>query len=300
MNVDETTGASSSGSYNGKLMARKGTPSPTYTGGKLVQNLTKNDLSEATLKIVEKLAEDNKISVENLIKEYIIPNINKVVTEKVVTKEEIIKSIQKINESWGEYLDYEKTVNEVIRDIEKFLISEFNYPLEKATEFVKNIIKNNQDRFNDILYFGTNQKMNVEEIAREIVGELIPLKSITKAHLNEIHVDPSGNLISLKDDDKLISDVDAYIEKLQKYSDEDMVKNFPKLIEIGMSPIFDKIVGDKYVKIIKKDPSSKAVFAFVDAKGDIFKPASANAPAKGIRGNIYAEKVPLSMRELYR
>ena len=41
--------------------------------------------------------------------------------------------------------------------------------------------------------------------------------------------------------------------------------------------------GKKYIKLVSKD----SVFAFIETEtGNIFKPASYAAPAKGIRGNI--------------
>ena len=45
--------------------------------------------------------------------------------------------------------------------------------------------------------------------------------------------------------------------------------------------------GRKYIKITPDG----SVFAFVDKKtGDIFKPASWQAPAKGVRGNLFSDK----------
>lgn len=46
-------------------------------------------------------------------------------------------------------------------------------------------------------------------------------------------------------------------------------------------------VGRKYVKIVREG----SVVAFVEKEtGNIFKPATWQAPAKGIRGNIFSEK----------
>lgn len=45
--------------------------------------------------------------------------------------------------------------------------------------------------------------------------------------------------------------------------------------------------GTKFVKIVREG----SVVAFIEkATGNIFKPASWQAPAKGIRGNIFSEK----------
>lgn len=45
-------------------------------------------------------------------------------------------------------------------------------------------------------------------------------------------------------------------------------------------------VGKKYLKVV----SDGSVKFFVDGDGNIFKPASWAAPAKGIRGNLFSEK----------
>lgn len=56
---------------------------------------------------------------------------------------------------------------------------------------------------------------------------------------------------------------------------------------------FSYRVGGKNIKVIMEDKNggySKSVHSFISLEtGDIFKPASWNAPAKGKRGNIYDE-----------
>lgn len=45
--------------------------------------------------------------------------------------------------------------------------------------------------------------------------------------------------------------------------------------------------GRKYIKVTRDG----SVFAFIDKKtGDIFKPASWQAPAKGVRGNLFSDR----------
>ncbi len=47
--------------------------------------------------------------------------------------------------------------------------------------------------------------------------------------------------------------------------------------------------GRKYVKVLTGLQGHRSVFAFINKEtGDVFKPASFNAPAKIPRGNIYA------------
>jgi len=46
--------------------------------------------------------------------------------------------------------------------------------------------------------------------------------------------------------------------------------------------------GRKFIKLLSVNGSSRSVYCFIDkATGDIFKPASYNARAKGVRGNIF-------------
>lgn len=48
--------------------------------------------------------------------------------------------------------------------------------------------------------------------------------------------------------------------------------------------------GPKYIKVwerpIDRRPMSGSIYCFIDAQGNIYKPAGTNAPAKGIRGTI--------------
>lgn len=61
-------------------------------------------------------------------------------------------------------------------------------------------------------------------------------------------------------------------------------------VEIGT---FDDFVQEyvveqarKYTKIYRKSSSSMQIVMFIDKDGNIYKPASCKAPAKGIRGHI--------------
>lgn len=60
-------------------------------------------------------------------------------------------------------------------------------------------------------------------------------------------------------------------------------------------------IGPRWIKIYKTDDfdEAKTIFAFVDPNnGDIYKPASYNAPAKGVRANV--SNPPMTIGELYR
>ena len=69
-------------------------------------------------------------------------------------------------------------------------------------------------------------------------------------------------------------------------------------------PIYIIATGKRFHKVIEKttmEAKSGAVHCFVEiATGDIYKAATWNAPAKGIRGNIQNEKRPLLGGDYYR
>ena len=101
--------------------------------------------------------------------------------------------------------------------------------------------------------------------------------------------------------------LEQYVKNLQNFSDERFKKEYNNVYEMNMHPRFAYREGGKFYKIIEGQGEAflktlrGSVFAFVDkVTGDIYKPAGYNAPAKGIRGNIFDDKVPLTARELYR
>lgn len=92
-----------------------------------------------------------------------------------------------------------------------------------------------------------------------------------------------------------------YIEQVQAASDEDFKTNYPNTYGTSLQPNFIYTEGTTRLKIIRQDASGKSVFCFVDIKnGDILKPATFHAPAKGARGNIFTDKKPLTGSAMYR
>ena len=56
-------------------------------------------------------------------------------------------------------------------------------------------------------------------------------------------------------------------------------------------PEFTIVKGKKYLKVIMKNHGQSSAHSFVDMNnGDIFKPASWKAPAKGVRYNLLDDK----------
>jgi hypothetical protein len=61
--------------------------------------------------------------------------------------------------------------------------------------------------------------------------------------------------------------------------------------------------GKRFWKIVSKGPGQQygSVHCFVErSTGDIYKAATFNSPAKGVRGNITAKDRPVTLRDYYR
>jgi hypothetical protein len=82
-----------------------------------------------------------------------------------------------------------------------------------------------------------------------------------------------------------------FFKLLRERDEKHTLENFSNL-----SPApWDISFGRKYVKIIH----DKSVYAFIEmGSGDIYKPASWNAPAKHVRGNIFGND-PLAGTGVY-
>jgi hypothetical protein len=92
-----------------------------------------------------------------------------------------------------------------------------------------------------------------------------------------------------------------YLADIQKATDKDFETNYPRLFNSELHPKYLAQPGKKWVKIVRADAAQKSVFCFVDPQtGDLYKAATWNAPAKGIRGNIYESKRPINGGQFYR
>ena len=92
---------------------------------------------------------------------------------------------------------------------------------------------------------------------------------------------------------------DKWFKGATKIRDEYLKKNFPISYE-QEELTFKK--GKKYIKVIQRQKGAKlgSVWAFIDTTtGDVLKPASFSAPAKGARGNIYDAKGGLGRISAY-
>ena len=79
---------------------------------------------------------------------------------------------------------------------------------------------------------------------------------------------------------KIKDAINVFSEKTAKIYSE-------RLLKLGAESITFKVtIGKKYAKLCRDN----SVHAFIDKNtGDIFKPASWNAPAKHARGNVLSE-----------
>ena len=88
--------------------------------------------------------------------------------------------------------------------------------------------------------------------------------------------------------------VDNYLEKLTLAHKADYAKNYPSL----KPPTFTAKYGKKYIKILVYSGQT-CVHCFLDFDGKIYKAASFKVPAKGIRGNVNNNKVPIFCGDYY-
>ena len=85
--------------------------------------------------------------------------------------------------------------------------------------------------------------------------------------------------------------LDNWMEKLNQRQAE----KYP-----NSKDIYKYVMGKRWIKVIHSGPGTESAFAFVDPEtGDIYKSATWNSPAKGARGNIASDKLPLDYGQLY-
>lgn len=93
--------------------------------------------------------------------------------------------------------------------------------------------------------------------------------------------------------------LDDYLNAIRKAQDEhweQMKFTIPK-------DEFSVTEGKRFWKIVSKGPGQQygSVHCFVEREtGDIYKAATFNSPAKGVRGNITAKDRPVTLRDYYR
>lgn len=89
-----------------------------------------------------------------------------------------------------------------------------------------------------------------------------------------------------------------YVIEVQTRSDADWQRQG---YNMEKTPKFTFSRGKKFDKVIVETFGSKSVHCFIDRNnGDLYKSASWNARAKGVRGNINNENKPLLSGEFYR
>ncbi len=94
------------------------------------------------------------------------------------------------------------------------------------------------------------------------------------------------------------------MEAIKKYVNEITEAQTKEWVDNGYDmskvPEFGIEEGKRFARITRKNYGQKSVHCFVEvATGDIYKAASWNAPAKGVRGNVNSEKKPLLGYDFY-
>lgn len=80
------------------------------------------------------------------------------------------------------------------------------------------------------------------------------------------------------------AELKSFVEGAMKIMQDHMAREYPN------NPVehLEAAVGVRYVKVLRVGICSAAVHCFIDRRnGDVLKPASAKAPAKHARGNIF-------------
>lgn len=89
---------------------------------------------------------------------------------------------------------------------------------------------------------------------------------------------------------KLENAVQRWLAECQKIIDAYYKKMYANTQSAGLTAKLSYTKGPKYYKVLSTSSTGgagNAVWAFIDKEGNIFKPASWKAPAKGVRGNLF-------------
>ncbi len=81
-----------------------------------------------------------------------------------------------------------------------------------------------------------------------------------------------------------------YLTIMNRLGEKEQMEQFPN--HPNLRSHFSMVDGRKYVKVVShyNDGTSKSVHAFIDkTTGDLYKAASRNAPAKGVRYNLLTD-----------
>ena len=91
--------------------------------------------------------------------------------------------------------------------------------------------------------------------------------------------------------------VEDYLKELKQASD----LNWNSLgYNMANAPVYSFTQGKKFTKVLVTTFGSTSVHCFIDSEGNLYKAASYNVPAKGIRGNINNDKKPYLCSDFYR
>jgi hypothetical protein len=89
--------------------------------------------------------------------------------------------------------------------------------------------------------------------------------------------------MAVQSDPKFEASLMAWLAGAQAKIDDHYRTRFPTL----ETPILTLERGRRYIRVVRADSSSRSVFAFIDANGDVLKPEGWKKPALHARGNIF-------------
>lgn len=89
------------------------------------------------------------------------------------------------------------------------------------------------------------------------------------------------------------ADLNSFVAYCQNQHDKHMEESYKNNSYPAPKSVYEIINGSKYSKVIVRDEnqSSGSAYCFVEkTTGNIYRPASWNAPAKHARANIYSKE----------
>jgi hypothetical protein len=104
------------------------------------------------------------------------------------------------------------------------------------------------------------------------------------------------------DEAKVLEALNSWLEKLQNHVDHDFKTNYLHSWTNGQTPQYTQERSKKWFKIWRGTKGGQiSIFAMVDpSNGNIYKANTPNSVAKGVRANLFDEKLPLEGGQLYR
>ena len=115
----------------------------------------------------------------------------------------------------------------------------------------------------------------VEEAAEKCVSARCMLKEAAEKYLDADSITSNGAVKNFFVDPSLVRSFKGFMDAWQKSNDEYYKVKLPNVVNEPLQ----YTVGRSYIKVVRRG----SVECFIDRYGNVYKPASWNAPAKGVR-----------------